>query len=405
MDLATLQRDDLVPDGRPSYSRRVIRESLALLRSHLGMEVAFVGRFADGRRWFEYVDADASFCPIEPGASDPLEETYCARVVDGRIPELIPDTSEVEVLREIEATTSLPVGSHISVALRNGGERPVGTLCCFSRQPDSGLRSRDLDVLRMFAELIGSHLQFLLTHDQRTRGMQDRIDEVLRQDGPQIALQPIRNIVTDEIRGFEALARFPAHDGWTPDRWFHEADRVGLGPTLEASAVRAALALVPTLPPRAVLSVNVSAKALLEAPDIAAGFVGEHAPRLVLELTEHARIHDYARLETELDPLRRAGALLAVDDAGSGYAGLEHILRLRPDVLKLDRVLVQGIAEHPGRRALCQAMAGFTAETGCTLVAEGVETEQDLDALRELGVVYAQGYLLGRPELAARPTH
>jgi EAL domain-containing protein (putative c-di-GMP-specific phosphodiesterase class I) len=169
--------------------------------------------------------------------------------------------------------------------------------------------------------------------------------------------------------------------------------------------VRAALALVPGLPPHAVLSVNVSARALLEAPEIATMFTGEHAPRLVLELTEHARIHDYGRLDAELDPLRRAGALLAVDDAGSGYAGLEHILRLRPDVLKLDRALVEGIADHPGRRALCLAMVGFTRETGCSLVAEGVETERDLQALRELGVVHAQGYLLGRPELAARPTY
>lgn len=409
MDLATLQRDDLVPDGRPSYSRKVIQESLALLRSHLGMEVAFVGRFSGGRRWFEYVDTDEAFSPIEAGDSDPLEESYCSLVVDGRIPELIPDTSEHDLLRNFEATTALPVGSHMSVPLRNGGNEPgnepVGTLCCFSRQPDSGLRERDLDVLRMFAELIGSHMHFLMTHDRRTRGMRARIDGVLELGGPRIALQPIHNIVTDEVRGFEALARFPSHDGWTPDRWFHEADRVGLGPTLEASAARAALDLVPGLAPQSVLSVNVSAKALLEAPEIAAMFTGEHATRLVLELTEHARVQDYARLEAQLDPLRRAGALLAVDDAGSGYAGLEHILRLRPDVLKLDRALVQGIADHPGRRALCQAMVGFTRETGCSLVAEGVETEQDLQALRDLGVVYAQGYLLGRPEVAARPTY
>lgn len=405
MDLATLQRDDLVPDGRPSYSRKVIRESLALLRSHLGMEVAFVGRFSGGRRWFEYVDSDEAFSPIEAGGSDPLEESYCSLVVAGRIPELIPDTSEHDVLRGLEATEALPVGSHLSVALHNGGDQPVGTLCCFSREPDSGLRERDLDVLRMFAELIGSHLHFLMTHDRRTRGMRARIDGVLEQGGPRIALQPIHNIVTDEVRGFEALARFPSHDGWTPDRWFHEADRVGLGPTLEASAVRAALDLVPGLVPQSVLSVNVSAKALLEAPEIGDMFAGEHATRLVLELTEHARVQDYARLEAQLDPLRRAGALLAVDDAGSGYAGLEHILRLHPDVLKLDRALVQGIADHPGRRALCQAMVGFTRETGCSLVAEGVETEQDLRALRDLGVVYAQGYLLGRPEVAARPTY
>jgi EAL domain-containing protein (putative c-di-GMP-specific phosphodiesterase class I) len=402
MELATLPRDDLTPDGRPSYSRKVIRESLALLRSHLDMEVAFVGRFGGGRRWFEYVDADQAFAPIEPGGSDPIEESYCSLVVGGRIPELIRDTAEFAVLRELDATTSLPVGSHLSVALA-GDDGPVGTLCCFSRRPDTSLQQRDLDVLRMFADLIGSHLQFLLAHDQRTGSVRARIDDVLLRGGPEIALQPIRNIVTGRTRGFEALSRFPSiaasSSDWTVDRWFHEADLVGLGPQLEESALRAALALVGCLGPDQLLSVNVSARALLQAPEIGKLFAGAHASRLVLELTEHAEVEDYGHLAHTLEPVRRAGTLLAVDDAGSGYAGLEHILRLRPDVLKLDRCLVQDIAHDAGRRALCQAMAGFTAETGAALVAEGVETPEDLATLRDLGVVYAQGYLLGRPEI------
>lgn len=397
-----LPREDLVPDGRPTYSRRVIRESLALLRSHLGMEVAFVGRFADGRRWFEYVDAEAGFRPIEAGGSDPLEETYCALVAERTIPELIPDTAQVPLLQTLAATAALPVGAHMSVAMRDQDQQPVGTLCCFSREPEPELRERDLDVLRMFAELIGSHLHFLMSHEHTTRDVRARVDTVLDAGGPAIALQPILNIVTGQTRGFEALARFSSPPAWAPDQWFREAGRIGLGSQLEASAVHAALALLPTLDPHVLLSVNVSAKALLDDPDIGTMFAGEFAPRLVLEVTEHDRIEDYGALEARLSSIRRAGALVAVDDAGSGYAGLEHILRLRPDVLKLDRVLVQGIAEHPGRRAMCQAMVRFTEETDCTLIAEGVESEQDLVALRDHGVVYAQGYHLGRPEICPR---
>lgn len=403
MDLATLQRDDLGPDGAPSHSRKVIRESLALLRAHLGMEVAFVGRFAEGRRWFEYVDADAAFRPIETGGSDPLEDTYCALVADRVIPELIPDTAQVPLLQDLAATSALPVGAHLSVAMRYRDQQPVGTLCCFSREADPGLRERDLAVLRMFAELIGDHLQFLLSNERTARIARARIDTVLEAGGPAIALQPIRNILTGETRGFEALARFPSPPAWAPDRWFREADRIELGPQLEGSAVDAALALLPTLDPNALLSVNASAKALLADPGICAVFAGEYAPRLVLEVTEHDRVQDYGALDARLAVIRRAGCRVAVDDAGSGYAGLEHILRLRPDVLKLDRMLVQGLAEHPGRRAMCQAMVRFTEETGCTLIAEGVENDQDLMALRDLGVVYAQGYHLGRPEICPRP--
>lgn len=362
------------------------------------MQVAFVGRFAGGRRVFEYVDADSTFCPISPGQSDPLEETYCARVADGRIPELIPDTAEVPTLRDLEATWQLPVGSHMSVPMRGENGEPFGTLCCFSTKAEAGLRERDLDVLRMFADLVGSHMQFLIAHEQTIRPLRARIHKVIMRGGPRIAMQPIVNLVTGDTYGYEALSRFPAHRDWTPDRWFREAGALGLGPALEGCALRVAFAQLDSLPAQIVLSVNVSAHALFEDPDIATMFTtSEHAARLVLELTEHDQVHDYGGLGDLLAPVRGAGVRVAVDDAGSGYAGLDHILQLRPEVLKLDRVLITGIAEHPGRQAMCEAMVDFTQKTGSMLVAEGVETGNELAALRDLGVVYAQGYYLGRP--------
>jgi len=373
---------DLAPQRRPDASREIIRESLNSLRSHLGMQVAFVGRFSGGRRVFEYVDADSTFCPISPGQSDPLEETYCARVVDGRIPELIPDTAEVPALRDLDATRKLPVGSHMSVPMRGENGEPFGTLCCFSTKADAGLRERDLEVLRMFGDLIGSHMQFLLAHEQTIRPVRARIHKLIVRGGPRIAMQPIVNLVTGETYGYEALSRFPAHRDWTPDRWFREAGSLGLGPALEGSALRAAFAQLPTLPAQTVLSVNVSAQALFEDPDIATMFTtSEHAPRLILELTEHDQVHDYGGLGDLLAPVRGAGVRVAVDDAGSGYAGLDHILQLRPEVLKLDRVLIEGIADHPGRQAMCEAMVGFTKKTGTMLVAEGVETENEVVAI------------------------
>jgi EAL domain-containing protein (putative c-di-GMP-specific phosphodiesterase class I) len=117
----------------------------------------------------------------------------------------------------------------------------------------------------------------------------------------------------------------------------------------------------------------------------------------VLELTEHAPIEEYDALQAALASLRSAGLKLAIDDAGSGYASFRHILRLRPDIIKLDQSLIRDIDLDQGRRALALGLITFANETGCTIVAEGVENERELAVLQSLGVAAAQGYLLGRP--------
>lgn len=380
-------------------SRQVIHASLQAVRNHLGMEVAFVGRFDRGRRIFEFVDGSDVFCPISPGQGDPLEGSYCHLVATGRIPELIPDTSAVPEVAGMPVTKELPVGAHISVPLRSAGGETFGTFCCFSREPDPTLRQRDLDVMKVVGEVVGEHLHFLLGRREAHEEASARITDVLEAGGPAMALQPIVDLREDRVSGYEALARFPAGVGWTPDRWFAEAEAVGLGPELEASAVRAALRLLPRLAAGTTLAVNVSARTVAVSDDVVRIMGGSEASRLVLEITEHQRLSLDEVTRERLARLRAAGVRVAVDDAGSGYAGLEHILQLSPEVLKLDRVLVQGVDGDPARQAMVEAMVRFTARTGASLVAEGVETEVDLEALRALGVTHAQGYLLGRPEV------
>lgn len=387
------------PGATPESSRKVIRASLQAVRHHLGMEVAFVGRFDHGLRIFEFVDSGEAFCPIDQGDSDPREDTYCDLVANGRIPELIPDTADVPAALALPVTRELPVGSHISVPLRSASGETFGTFCCFSRQADPTLRRRDLDVLKVVGEVVGEHLHFLLGHREAHDEAHSWVTDVLDAGGPAMALQPIVDLRGDRVSGYEALARFPREIGWAPARWFVEAQAVGLGPELEVSAVDAALRLLPRLPEGTSLAVNVSAHALASSDDVVQIMV-RHAPsRLILEITEHERLVLDDTTRERLALLRSCGVRVAVDDAGSGYAGLEHILQVAPDVLKLDRVLVQGIAADPARQAMCDAMVRFTARTGATLVAEGVETDADLETLRSLGVRYAQGYLLGRPEV------
>jgi EAL domain-containing protein (putative c-di-GMP-specific phosphodiesterase class I) len=253
-------------------------------------------------------------------------------------------------------------------------------------------------VLDAFADLVSRHLEPLNAEHRAREQVRDAVLGIVVEGGPAMALQPIFDIASMKVAGYEALARFPGPRDWTPDRWFQQAEQVGLGTALEAAAVHAALQHLPGLPPGTSLAINVSAEALLASPTIKTmvGDAGREA-QLVLELTEQHSITEPEELFEVLTVLRTAGVRIAVDDAGSGYSGLERIVFIAPDVLKLDRNLVGGVADHRGQQAMCEAMVGFAHRTSALLIAEGVETYADLRTLRALGVTHAQGYLLGRP--------
>ena len=141
---------------------------------------------------------------------------------------------------------------------------------------------------------------------------------------------------------------------------------------------------------------NASPKTILSG-ELANTLIGMPAERIVLEITEHAHVDDYEGLLRALEPLRSRGVRLAVDDAGAGFSSLQHILQLRPDVIKLDMALTRHIHLDPARRALASALVAFARNTNSRIVAEGVETALELEALRAIGIEKAQGYFLGRP--------
>jgi EAL domain-containing protein (putative c-di-GMP-specific phosphodiesterase class I) len=211
-------------------------------------------------------------------------------------------------------------------------------------------------------------------------------------------LQPIVDLRLGEAAGYEALARF--WDGTPPDEVFARARTAGVGAELEAAAVRSALSRRGDLPSGTFLSINLSPD-MVETPPVRAAleeFGGLDG--IVLELTEQVPIDALVDLESSLDRLRERGALIAVDDVGAGYAGLQHLVRLRPELIKLDRDLIRGLDVDPTRVALVDALGAFARRIGSRLIAEGVETPAQLDVLRTIDVPYAQGYLWGRPALA-----
>jgi EAL domain-containing protein (putative c-di-GMP-specific phosphodiesterase class I)/FixJ family two-component response regulator len=232
-----------------------------------------------------------------------------------------------------------------------------------------------------------------LSEERRTR--RARIERVLRDESLAIVFQPIVDLGSARLVGLEALARFDCEPRRPPSEWFAEAAEVGLGAELELAAMRAALRRMEHLPAAAFMSVNVSA--VVMGSDLDGLLASAQGSRLVLELTEHTRIDDYARLLASMDGHRRHGVRIAVDDTGAGHAGLRHILTLRPDIIKLDNDLARDIDTDPARRALSGALVKFADEIGAVVVAEGIETQEELETLRALAVPWGQGYHLGRP--------
>jgi EAL domain-containing protein (putative c-di-GMP-specific phosphodiesterase class I) len=316
-------------------------------------------------------------------------------MVRGEIGHLVPDTSQVPSLSSLPATHE-GVACYAGVPLRLPDGHIFGTLCCADDRPRPDLRPGDIRVLQTVARLLGHELareQVIADDDRETRG---RIETVLGQvDGMRMVFQPIIDIATGDVAGVEALARFSDSEMRPPDVWFSDAARVGLGEQLEQLAVIRALRGLEQLPVECYLSVNLS-------PDtVAAGglrpLLGRvDLRRVVLEITEHAAVHDYNRVQTMLRPFRDAGARLAIDDVGSGFASLRHVLRLEPEVIKIDRSLVTEVADDPAQRAVAAAFGRLAEALGTKLVAEGVEDTRTLAVLAEAGITHAQGWLFAR---------
>ncbi len=374
-----------------------VPDILHAIRQHLKMEVGFISEFINGQRMFRYVDSSWNKNPVRVGEGGPLEESYCQRVIDGRLPELINDAQVNPVATELPVTFDIPVGAHMSVPIRLSDGSVYGTFCCFSRSADTSLNLRDLSLMRVFAELAGKMIDRERHTIVKQQASLDRVRKMLQTDGISMVYQPIFDLNRAAIAGFEALARFTATPARSPDLWFSEAHAVGLGVELELMAIENSLRAMPHLCEGLDLAVNASPETILDPRFESLLSTLPSVKHLVLEITEHAAVERYEEIAERLKPYRDRGLQLAVDDAGAGYASFRHILNLEPDRIKLDMSLTRDIDIDPARRALAAALIHFSLDTGSKLVAEGVETAAEAAALIELGVDKAQGYFLGRP--------
>jgi EAL domain-containing protein (putative c-di-GMP-specific phosphodiesterase class I)/DNA-binding response OmpR family regulator len=260
-----------------------------------------------------------------------------------------------------------------------------------SRDRSARLLASAIDYASVLTAIAGPSIAGLQEMDAQRRRLQAILD---RREFHSV-FQPIVAVDTREVVGFEALTRFA--DGTRPDLRFAEATRAELGPAYELAAISTALEGLDRLPP-GFLSINVSPRTLIDRSGELRSILSAAAGRTtIVELTEHVMIEDYGTLRAALVSLGD-DVLVAVDDAGAGFASMRHILELRPSFAKLDMSLVRGIDQDDLRQGLAAGLNYFSLRTRFRLIAEGVETQAEADTLQRLGIELAQGYLYGRPE-------
>jgi EAL domain-containing protein (putative c-di-GMP-specific phosphodiesterase class I) len=292
----------------------------------------------------------------------------------------------------------------VSVPVRLSDGTLYGTFCAAGLTTDKALTKRDQALMDVLAQAASVVIEPGIREGVRRHQIEGRLLPLLAGGGPTVVLQPIVELPSGDRVGAEALSRFPREWEKAPDVCFEEAHSVDLGHELELAALRGAARHLDRV--SGYVSMYGSPAVLL-APACTALLDALALPRVLLELSEHDRVEDYGALRAALAPLRAKGLRLAIDDVGAGFSSLRHIVLMAPDVIKLDRTLVDGVTDDAVLRTLVKSLVDFAAGSGAGVVAEGVETAADADVLAALGVGYAQGWHFGRPgppeDLAACP--
>ncbi|MDT3442897.1 MULTISPECIES: EAL domain-containing protein [unclassified Pseudofrankia] len=367
---------------------------LSLARRHLQMDLSWLSRFTPDLQIIEALHGDAESFGLGPGSTTCYADSYCSRVLDGRLPPVIPNARADERTAALLLTHEFDIGAYVGapVVLEDG--RVYGMLCCLSHHAEPGLSNRDGRFLTLLAEVLARFVSYLTREREDRDLLVQRISRAIH-DRPTMLFQPIVAVPTREVTGAEALARFPPGSGG-PEAWFTAAASVGLRTDLELAAIAKAFAALPLLPDHLWLAVNAS-PTVVASGRVRDAVADVPAHRVVIEVTEHERIQDYPAMRAALDDLRRLGARIAVDDVGVANAELNRLLQLAPDILKMDRELTWKIDTDPTRRALASALVQFAREIDAQVLAEGVETAAELAVLADLGVDQVQGFYLGHP--------
>jgi EAL domain-containing protein (putative c-di-GMP-specific phosphodiesterase class I) len=234
--------------------------------------------------------------------------------------------------------------------------------------------------------------------------MRCRLQDVLLSNQIRTVFQPIEDLQHGGRLGFEALSRGPEGTSqYNPISLFEAAAATDLVFELDRHCRRRALRTARKLPPPYRLFANVVPASMYD-PDFQGSSLielleglGLAPDRIVLEVSEQYAIENYTLFAEAVQNFTQMGFSIAVDDVGSGYSGLEKIAHLNPRYLKFDMQLVRDIDKSHVKREMALALKTFADKMDSKTIAEGIEREEERQACIDLGIDYAQGYLLGRP--------
>ena len=374
-----------------------IADLLTTAKDSLHLSVAFLSRLDGTTQHLEVVESSVPFL-FKEGATQKQETSFCQAILDGKLPAVIPDVKKFPEAMKLPASRIPRIRSYVSVPVVLSDGSLYGTFCACGLTSDKELTKRDQSLMQVLAGAASVIIEPSVTERARQLEIESRLKPLMYDGGPTVVMQPIVDVFTGARVGAEALSRFPAEWGLAPDVCFQQAHSIGLGDRLELLALERAAELVEGVD--GYVAMNVSPGTLL-TPECTALLERLPLDRILLELSEHDPVDDYPTLMAVLAPLRARGMRLAIDDVGAGFSSLRHIVLTSPEVIKIDRTIIDGVTHDPVLQSLVRSLVDFGHGCRARVVAEGVETATDSAMLAALGVDYGQGWFYGRPGPAA----
>ncbi len=378
-------------------SEEQVAELLRTAKSSLQLSVAFLSRMDGTTQHLEVVESSVPFL-FKEGAKQVQATTFCQAILDKKLPPVIPDVRAFPEAMRLPAARLPRIRSYVSVPVVLSDGELYGTFCAAGLTSDKELSERDKALMDVLAHAAAVIVEPAVHERARREEIEGRLAPLMAAGGPTVLLQPIVDLATGYRIGAEALSRFPEAWNRPPDLCFEEAHSVGRGHELELLALERAADHLRTVAGYVAMNVSPATLMTTRCTLLLSGFPLE---RIILELSEHDRVTDYSALDNALAPLRARGMRLAIDDVGAGFSSLRHIVLTGPDVIKLDRTIVHGVATDPVLKTLVHSLVEFAHGCSASVVAEGIETADDADVLADLGVDHGQGWHFGRPGRAA----
>jgi EAL domain-containing protein (putative c-di-GMP-specific phosphodiesterase class I) len=370
-----------------------VADLLVIAKKSLGLSVSFLSRLDGTTQHLEVVESSVPFL-FQEGNQQMQATSLCQAILDKKLPAVIPNLKDFPEAMKLPAARLPRIRSYVSVPVLLSDGSLYGTFCAAGLTSDKDLTKRDKSLMDVLAHAAAVIIEPGIRERVRHAEIAERLEPILRTGGPAVVLQPIVELATGARIGAEALSRFPSEWGKAPDVCFAEAHSIGEGDRLELLALQRAADYLDEV--TGYVAMNVSPATLL-TPACTELLSGFRLNRVVLELSEHDQVADYGVLHDALAPLRAGGMRLAIDDVGAGFSSLRHIILTTPEVIKLDRSIIDGVSNDPVLTTLVRSLVDFARGCNARVVAEGVETAADGDVLLGLGVDYGQGWFYGRP--------